>query len=236
MTNPSLDSRSAHLLSLSVHELRSPLTVAAGYIRMLMKGRGGALNDQQRRLLEEAEKSCARLSVLIAEMSDLSNLEAGSAPCNRSITDLHALLSDVVKALPEIPDRHIDVDLSIGSDPATVRADPVRLKGAITSILIALRRELVTSTTLFVRERTGEFLGKPASWMVLGDGDRIGALETATPETLTTFDEWRGGCGLSLPMARRIIDGLGGAIWSLPDATQTRGVSMAAAVIVLPRA
>ena len=38
------------LLSLSVHEFRTPITVVAGYIRMLLKDRAGPLNDQQRRL------------------------------------------------------------------------------------------------------------------------------------------------------------------------------------------
>jgi hypothetical protein len=55
------------LLSLSVHEFRTPITVVAGYIRMLLKDRAGPVSDQQRRLLEEAEKSCARLSGLVAE-------------------------------------------------------------------------------------------------------------------------------------------------------------------------
>ena len=36
-------------------------------------------DDRYRRMLEEAEKSCARLTTLVAEMSDLSALEAGTA-------------------------------------------------------------------------------------------------------------------------------------------------------------
>jgi len=31
------------------------------------------------------------------------------------------------------------------------------------------------------------------------------------------FDEWRGGSGLSLPVARRILGGHGGRIWSAPE-------------------
>jgi len=206
------------------------MTVVAGYIRMLLKDRAGALNDQQRRLLEEAEKSCARLSALIAEMSDLSNLEEGSAPFNRSAIELRTVLSDAIATLPELPDRHIDVELSTGSGSATVQADPVRLKTAFTSLLIALRRELVASPKLLVRERGGEFQGKPASWIAFADADHIAELETATPERLTTFNEWRGGCGLGLPVARRIIDSHGGAIWS-PSEEKMMG-----AVVVLPHA
>src|SRR6476469_10669302 len=157
MTNGPRDDRWPRLLSLSVHEFRTPMTVVAGYIRMLLKDRAGALNDQQRRLLEEAEKSCARLSALLAEMSDLSSLEDGSARFNRGPIELRTILSDAIATLPYIPDRPIDVELSTAGGSATVQADPVRLKTAFTSLLIALRRELVTSTKLFVKERTADF-------------------------------------------------------------------------------
>ena len=71
------DPRWPKVLSLSVHEFRTPMTVVAGYIRMLLKDRAGPLTDPQRKLLEEAEKSCGRLSALMAEVSDLSQDRGG---------------------------------------------------------------------------------------------------------------------------------------------------------------
>src|SRR5436309_11109471 len=100
MTDRSVDPRWPKLLSLSVHELRTPMTVVAGYIRMLLKDRAGAISDQQRRLLEEAEKSCARLSSLVAEVSELSNLEGGTLTYNKQRTDLRAALRTAVDRLP----------------------------------------------------------------------------------------------------------------------------------------
>ena len=82
MPQSPVDPRWPKVLSLAVHEFRTPTTVVAGYIRMLLKERAGPLPDAQRRLLEEAEKSCGRLSALLAEMSDLSGLEAGTATFN----------------------------------------------------------------------------------------------------------------------------------------------------------
>lgn len=226
---PSEDAKWPRLLALSVHEFRTPMTVVAGYIRMLLKDRGGPLSDQQRRLLEEAEKSCARLSALLVEMSDLANLEAGTATFNKNAVDLHALLTEAIAAMPAGGDNPVTVQLKTSDAGAHVQGDAVRLRAAFSSLLHALRRELVTSTELFVTERALEFRGKPASWIAIGDAEHIAELESATPESLTTFDEWRGGCGLSLALARRVIDGHGGAIWSPGQGTK------AGAVVALPR-
>src|SRR3981189_1573883 len=97
MADAPVDARWPKILPLSVHEFRTPMTVVAGYIRMLLKDRAGPLSDQQRRLLEEAEKSCARLTALVAEVSELSSLEAGTAPFNLQAADLHKVLRDAVE-------------------------------------------------------------------------------------------------------------------------------------------
>jgi signal transduction histidine kinase len=229
MSNIGQDGKLPRLLSLSVHEFRTPITVVAGYIRMLLKERAGALTEQQRRLLEESEKSCGRLSALVAEMSDLANLEAGTAPFNRSAVDIRAVLAEAVADLPDAPERDVTVELATGQDPAIVQGDPLRLKTAFTAVLVALRREIVASPTLVVRERAGEFRGARATWIAFADAEHIGGLESATPETLAPFDEWRGGVGLILPVARRIFDNHGGAILSPANGTKT------AAVVVLPQ-
>lgn len=202
------------------------MTVVAGYVRMLLKDRAGALTDQQRRLLEEAEKSCARLSSLLAEMSDLANLEAGTAPFNRSRIDLRALLADTVASLPEVPDREIRVELSTGNETSMVEADPVRLKSAFTSLFNALRRELVTSNELHVYAKVRRTNGHPQSWIAVAAPDRIETLDASTPDTLAPFDEWRGGCGLSLAVARRVIEAHGGRLWSPAEDMKAGAVAM----------
>jgi len=230
MLDASADGKWPRLLSLSVHEFRTPITVVAGYIRMLLKDRAGPLNDQQRRLLEEAERSCGRLSSLVAEMSDLSSLEAGTGSFNRSSVDLGALLTDTINGLPEMPDRHIGIDWSPNAAGPSIQADPVRLRAAFTALIMALRRELVTSDRLFVRHQVRDAEGEPTSWIALGDAEHVERLEKADPASLSPFDEWRGGCGLSLAIARRVFVAHNGRIWS-PGSDFKAG-----AVVALPHA
>jgi signal transduction histidine kinase len=206
------------------------MTVVAGYIRMLLKERAGPIADQQRRLLEEAEKSCARLSALISEVGDLSALEGGTATFNRVALDLRSVLSDAIRGLPELPDREVRVELDTENGPAMIQGDATRLRTALSSVIAALRREVITSDQLWVHERTRQDGPETLSWIAIGDRAGVTTLAAAEQSTLTTFDEWRGGCGLSLPVARRIINAHGGSIWSPVEE------SKAGAVIVLPRA
>src|SRR4051812_38164536 len=214
MSEAPTDPRWPKVLSLTVHEFRTPMTVVAGYIRMLLKDRAGALNDQQRRLLEEAEKSCARLSALLTEVSDLSNLEAGTAPLNKSQTDLYAVVRAAVAQLPPLPDREVAVTVDLEGETAPIDADPTRLGLALTSVIAALRRELIGSEPLQVRGRRGnaghEFL--------IGDTATIAALEGESTGEREVFDEWRGGVGLSLAVARRILNAHDAAIYGPPGA------------------
>jgi signal transduction histidine kinase len=223
-----VDPRWPQLLSLAVHEFRTPMTVVAGYIRMLLKDRAGPLSDQQRRLLEEAEKSCTRLSALLTEMSELGALEKGEATFNKSGVDLRALLRDAAAGLPEVPDRDAAVEVATGEGAAPIQGDPVRLRTAFMSVLHGLRRELVASPRLLVRESTRSDGGRVVSWIAIGDEGQVEGLQSATPGTLGTFDEWRGGCGMSLAIARRVINAHGGAVWAPTDGAK------AAAVIMMP--
>lgn len=179
---------------------------------MLLKERAGPLSDPQRKLLEEAEKGCARLTALLSEVSELSNLEGGTAPFNRQSTDLHKALREAVDQLPPLPDRDVPVDLQLDGDSATVRADPVRLTQAFSSIIKSLRRELVGDAPLVVRQRRA-----PAGIEIhIGDEDTLAALDAEGSAARELFDEWRGGSGLMLPVARRILEAQGGRIWGAP--------------------
>lgn len=225
MSTEPLDPRWPKLLSLAVHEFRTPITVVSGYLRMVLKERVGPISDQQRKLLEEAEKSCGRLAALVAEMSDLSALEGGTAAVNPARVDLVALLAEQIAALPELPDRSVSVELA-ADGPVAVQGDATRLRTAFTSIIAALRREVVGDDRMMVRVTPSS----PGSMCVIAVGPpgQVESLAQTSPSTLQRFDEWRGGSGLSLAIARRIIGQHGGSVFAPPVAER------AGAVILLP--
>jgi signal transduction histidine kinase len=212
------------VVSLSVHELRTPVAVVAGYLKMLLKEQGGPLTEKQRKMLEEADRSCARIGALVSEMSELGKLEARELGLARMEFDLAALVAEQVMRLPE-NDRGVQIEVRGADRPLTVTADRLRVATAIGSLLHSVIRE---------RGRPGTVVAECSrvdSWGVVAIGDEtlLHALTRDAGAVPQGFDEWRGGMGLALPIARRVIEAQGGALWSLPD-----GPSRAAAALRLP--
>src|SRR5207253_1746288 len=82
------------LLSLAVHEFRTPATVVGGYLRMLQKDVQPPLDERQKKMVDEAAKSTARIVEIIAEMSDISKLDSGDAAVRREPFDLFTVVRD----------------------------------------------------------------------------------------------------------------------------------------------
>jgi two-component system sensor histidine kinase/response regulator len=207
------DAQWADVLKLTGHEFRTPVTVILGYLKMLLKEQAGPVNERQRFMLQEIEKSSARLTVLLAEVSQLSALESGKATLNRGDFELRDVLTRSIAALP-VPDREVKVELRTGRGAARVSGDAARLEAALTSVIHGIRREIVTSDSLLVHEDVRPLGGRNVSWIAIGDETQVGELSNADPSLLTAFNDARGGCGLSLVIARRIINAHGASIWS----------------------
>lgn len=201
-------------LSLAVHELRTPVTVVAGYLRMLLKEQGGPLSDKQRKMLEEAERSCGRIGALVSEMSELGKMESGDVGLARQPFDLAALVVELASGMHEGDDRGVQLSVRGADTPLNVVGDRARLGAAVRALLHASLRE---------RGEPGVILAAcsavdgahPAAILAIGDETTVQALAD-TAAAGAPFDEWRGGLGLALPVARRVIEAHGGTLWSAP--------------------
>ena len=213
-------------LSLAVHELRTPITVASGYLRMLLREQAGPISDQQRKMLEETEKSCGRIGALISEMSELGKLEAGEISVPAVAFDLAAVVTEVASDMHEDADRGIRLDVR-ATQPLPVHGDRGRLAAAIKALVHAAMRERGEPGVIVV-ECTAVPNGTQ-TWAVITIGDETisGALrEGVTAGSPPAFDEWRGGVGLALPVGRRVIEAHGGAVWSAPEPRPRAGSAL----------
>ena len=204
-------------MSLAVHELRTPVTVVAGYLRMLLREQAGPLSEKQKKMLEEADRSCGRLGALVAEMSDFGKLESGDVAFARQEFDLAALVAELASGLHDGEDRGVTLEaraaMPVGMTEINVTGDRARIAAAVKALMQSALRERVEPGTVLAR--TSAVTGNP-QWGVLAIGDEtvLDELERGPVASPSTFDEWRGGMGLALPVARRVIEAHGGAVWA----------------------
>ena len=205
-------------MSLAVHELRTPVTVVAGYLRMLLREQAGPLSEKQKKMLEEADRSCSRLGALVAEMSEFGKLESGEVALACQHFDLGALAVELASGLHDGVDRGVQIESRApAATEIRVAGDRTRIAAAVKALMQSAVRERVEPGILSVRCSVAgsDDSGRTPRWAVLAIGDEaaMGDLEGAALEPPDSFDEWRGGMGLALPVARRVIEKQGGAVW-----------------------
>jgi K+-sensing histidine kinase KdpD len=201
-------------MSLAVHELRTPVTVVAGYLRMLLREQGGPLSEKQRKMLEEADRSCSRIGAIVAEMSELGRLVSNDFAPGRDDVDLAALAAELASDMHEGDDRGVRVEARGPGQPLIVKGDRARLAATVGALMRAAVRErgepgVIVAECCITTDTNPQ-------WAVLAVAPEpmLRSLADAARGTPPPFDEWRGGLGLALPVGRRVVEALGGAMWS----------------------
>jgi len=219
------------LLSLAVHEFRTPASVVGGYLRMLQRDTESPLSERQRKMIDEAEKSCVRLIALIAELSELSKLDAGQVTLSRQSLDLFTLAAEVAELVQEARDREVLLEVRGLKDGATMTGDIARLRTAFDAIFRAILREKAGPVTVIAERRIETRQGRSTAVFVVAEEASV---QTAYDRERGPFDEKRGGMGLALPLARRVIEGHGGQIWSPAANQENDPVTRGSVIVTLP--
>src|SRR5688572_20486933 len=202
------------VLSLTVHEFRTPLTVVAGYLRMLSTDRVGALTDAQKRVIQEAEKSCGRLSALLTEVSEVAHFHQGRLSFLRSPVTLSSVLDAV--EIAQTPERPMAIVREGSYDGATLEGDGGRLRQAISAVAAAVGREIMDGPSLFMITDLREGAGGQEAFIALGSEGVARDMIAAPSAGLSPFDATRGGSGLSLVVARQVLEEHGARMFGAP--------------------
>ena len=216
------------LLSLAVHELRTPATVVAGYIRMLLRLRGNTLTDEQRKFVQGAERSCDHLTNLLAELGDLSKLAAGSVTFRRAEVQLFRLAEEVVADLSIPSDRGIRFEVRGADIDAAIMGDRDWLRVALRGLFSAPLRERVEPGVLLVECALRREAGRGLALVGAGESDAVASLLRASPSRWGSLDQLRAGLGFALPVAKLVIDAHNGRVGS--PRGPNRGAAVAVAV------
>jgi signal transduction histidine kinase len=211
----------ARLFALAAHELRTPVSVVAGYLRILQRD-GSALTGTQREILQKAETSCDRLAALVGQLSEIAAIDTGTASFANEPFDLFELVHQAAGAVDKTHNERTEVSVDGEARGAHMTGDSVRLRHAFTTFLNAMLRERQTAPAITIDRRLGGSGAAREAIIVVAEASDVAGALGAPREPI---DESRGGHGLSLPIARRVIERHGGRVWSaaVPPAAPGRG-------------
>lgn len=221
--------RYTQLISLAVHELRTPASVVGGYLRMLQRDTEHPLNERQRKMVDEASRSCERLVDLVSELGEVGRLDDGRMALQRDRFDLFALLEEVAASTQEGADRQVSLTLRGPKAGAPIVGDRTRIRSAFASLCRAVLREQPDSSVVVLDRQASRGSG-PSALIVIACEDELEHTRSALP---ASFDEKRSGLGLALPIARRVIECHGGRVWS-PAAAEGGTLARTGIVVSLP--
>ena len=212
------------------HELSTPLTPLAGYLRILSSDKLGPMSPQQKRVVDSMIQSVTRLTRVVDNLSDFASLQAGEAPILEGPVNPDQLADDVVAELrPMIKDARLNVTVAHGGGGPVV-ADPRKLRQAVANIV---------SNAVKFSPHGGEVLVEVSRqpgklrYTIYDQGPGIrGAEQDHIFEPLYharvrgSDDARPPGSGLGLPVARRIAEAHGGGVWvESPPRTQPGSLS-----------
>jgi signal transduction histidine kinase len=155
-------------------------------------------------------------------MSELGQLLDGRQSLSLESADLSAILREFGDAVTQGEDLSRVVVTDAG-ERLMVSGDRARLRRVVESMIFALRREIIDGSDLLVTAAIRQKNGGRIAWVAFGTPPIAMGLRDASADTLGPFDEWRGGCGLTLPLARVIVEMHGGRLLALTGERQKTG-------------
>jgi len=206
------------VLHVLAHELRTPVGIAHGYVRLLLEDRLPA-ESERRRALEQLQKALSRLTDLSHETSALANWyeRDESAPID---VDARAVLDALIHTAFGSP---VEADTTrVGEGARLVTADRPQLDRALADIVRATIRELRGAPcTVLAVTRDGHLdvlVGRSSELELLGEGPGAAG---AGPVQVD-----RGGLGLALVHACVVLEANGGTTWSRHQSRHALGVRL----------
>lgn len=211
-----LETMRRELIAWAGHDLRTPLASVRAMVEALADG---VVDDPvtQDRYLRTAQKDIRTLSVLIDDLFELAQLDAGGLQLQREPGSLADLVSDTIERFSALA-RAQGITLAGSAEPAV---DPVLLDSA------KIGRVLANLVGNALRHTPVGGMVEVCAWQE-GSEARTSVRDTGTgisPEDLPrVFERFyrgeksrsraSGGAGLGLAIAKGIVEAHGGRIWA----------------------
>lgn len=223
-----LDDLKSDFVSTASHELRGPLASMKMGVATVGHEMVGPLNDEQKQMLEIAERNIDRLTRLTGDILDLTKIEAGQLDLDLDQYDVYELASEIAEADgPLARDKGIRLQVESMAGPVVARCDRDRVYQVILNLVgNAINFTERGGVTIKVDREPGGPSGEGEQREHAEPAVRVCVEDTGAgipPEAIDTiFEKWsqahsdtrseKRGTGLGLAISRGIVEAHGGTI------------------------
>jgi len=213
----------AALLSSLSHDLRTPLASITGAVTTLRQLGDKLPGETRDDLLLSIEEESARLNRFVANLFDMSRIEAGMTRARRDPLDIAAIIdASAARARRIHPD--LAIDLSLAPNLPTPLGDAALLEQVLFNLLDNARKYggADQPVSIFAKAEDGAVL---VSITDQGKGIPEGELEKIFEKFYRRAkgDGRAAGTGLGLSIARGLMTSMGGSIRATSPAIRKRG-------------
>jgi len=212
-----LDEAKTNFLSMASHQLRTPLSVARGYVSMLATGDFGELTEEQRKYVMKTEDNLVHLNRIVSEILDASRIEGNkftTTLLEGNIVELVKNAYEQYKSRAEMKGLKYELILPCTDNNIKLKFDETKLAETIVNLIDnALNYTVSGSITVKLED-------KPDSAAISVADTGIGIPKIKQNEIFKRFARMENakrmrpdGSGLGLYLAKTVVDLHGGKIW-----------------------
>ncbi len=213
-----LESASRHkseFLANMSHELRTPLNAILGYTELILDGIYGEVPEKIRDVQQRLEKSGRHLLSLINDVLDLSKIEAGQLTLSLNDYSMKDVVQTVFTAVESLAaEKNLALRVSVPSDLPAGRGDERRIAQVLMNLVgNAIKFTEVGDVRIRAAASDGEFIVSVAdTGLGISEADQQRIFEEFQ-QVDSSSSRAKGGTGLGLTIAKRIVELHGGRMW-----------------------
>lgn len=200
-------------ISMVSHELNTPIAAAAGALSILSDEVPGALNRDQRKYIDIADRNVQRLSRLTADLLSITRIESRGLAIDPLPLDLRIPVMAACQSLyVMVGDRGLDLRFpGAESEPVMAHADSERIQQVVVNLVRNAARFAVALIEVRLTSH-GDFC------RIIVEDDGPGLYPEDIPLLFEKFYRGRdakragGGSGLGLAIVKGIVDAHGGLV------------------------
>ncbi|MFH2020609.1 MAG: ATP-binding protein [archaeon] len=210
-----LDQQKDEFISLSAHELKTPLTSIRGFAQLMNNDAILKNKEKSKHFLSLIDENTQRLYNLIVDLVDSSRISLGKLKLNIEDVDVYKLYNDIKENMsPAIKEKGLTGEFFIEKGLPKIKADSERIMQVI--------RNLITNSIKFTGKGTISLKvykkGKLVQFEVKDTGQGIPKenkkfLFSKFYQVDSSMTRKVGGSGLGLSICKGLVESMGGKIW-----------------------